>query len=41
MTFQKLLKHFNGTIIWTSFVPSFSPVWPVIYCLYLNEALSR
>ena len=36
---QKLLKYFNGTIIWISFVPSF-PVWPVIVCLDLNEALS-
>ena len=36
---QKLIKCFNVTIIWTSFVPLF-PVGPVIFCLYLNEALS-
>ena len=37
---QKLLKYFNGTIIWISLVPSF-PVWPAITtCLYLNEELS-
>ena len=35
---QKLLKHCNGTIILTAFVSS-SPVEPVIFCLYLNEAL--
>ena len=33
---QKLPKYFNGTIISTSFVPSFS-VWPVIFSLKLNE----
>ena len=36
---QNLLKCFNDTIIWTSFVSSF-PVWPVTFYLYLNEALS-
>ena len=36
---QKLLKYFNGTIIWISSLPSFL-VWPVSFCLYLNEALS-
>ena len=35
---QELLKYFNGTIIWTAFVPSF-PVEPVIFHLYLNEVL--
>ena len=35
---QKLLRHFDGTIISTSFVPPF-PVCPVICCLNLNEAL--
>ena len=35
---QELLKYFNGTIIWTAFVPSF-PVEPVIFYLYLNEVL--
>ena len=36
--FQKLLKYFNATIIWTVFGPSF-PVEPIIFCLNLNEAL--
>ena len=36
---QKLFRYFNGTIIWTIFIESF-PVWPVIFCLDLNEALS-
>ena len=36
---QKLFKYFNVTVIWTSFDPSF-PIWPVIFCLDLNEALS-
>ena len=36
---QKLLNNLNGTIIWTSFIPLF-PVWPVIFCLDLNKALS-
>ena len=36
---QKLLKYFNGIIIWTSFVPSF-PVWPVNFSLDLNEVVS-
>ena len=40
MAFQKLLKNFNGTNIWTYFVPSFSPVWPVTFYLYLNETLT-
>ena len=35
---QKLLRSFNGTIVSTSFVPSL-PVWPVIFCLNLSEAL--
>ena len=35
---QKLLRYFNGTIIPISFVSSFH-VWPVIFCLNLNEAL--
>ena len=35
---QKLLKYFNGTIISTSFVPSF-PVRPVIFTLKLNESV--
>ena len=35
--FQKLLKHFNGTIISNFFVP-LSPVTLVIFCLNLNEA---
>ena len=36
---QKLLKYFNGTIISTSFVPSF-PVRPVIFTLNLNESVA-
>ena len=36
---QKLLKYFNGTIFWTSSLPSFL-VWPAFFCLDLNEALS-
>ena len=36
---QKLLKCFNGTIIWTAFVASF-PVEAIIFSLKLNEALS-
>ena len=35
---QKLVKYFNGTVIWTAFVLSF-PVEPVIFYLNLNEAL--
>ena len=35
---QELLKYFNGTTILMAFVSSF-PVEPVIFCLYLNEAL--
>ena len=35
---QKLLRHLNGTIIWTFFVPLF-PVGTVILCLKLNKAL--
>ena len=35
---QKLLKHFNGTIILTNFVTSF-PVKPITSCLHLNKAL--
>ena len=38
MAFQELLKYFNDTIISTSFVRS-APVYPVTFCLYLNEAL--
>ena len=34
-----VLKYCNGTIIWTSFVPSFL-VWPVIFYLYLDQPLS-
>ena len=34
---QKLLKYFNGTLILTLFVPSFS-VLPAIFVLNLNEA---
>ena len=33
---QKLLRYFNGTLISTCFVPF--PVWPVMFCLNLNEA---
>ena len=40
--FQKLLKYFNATIIWTVFIPSF-PVEPIFCCccccLNLNETL--
>ena len=36
--FQKLFSYFNRSIISTSFVPPF-PVWPVIFCLNLNEVL--
>ena len=35
---QKLLKYFNGTIIWKAFFVSY-PGEPVIFCLHLNEAL--
>ena len=35
---QKLLRYFNGTITLTSFVPPF-PIFHVIFCLNLNEAL--
>ena len=35
---QKLLRCFNANIISTSFVPLI-PVWLVIFCLILNEAL--
>ena len=35
---QKLLKYFNGTLILTFFVPSFS-VLSAIFALNLNEAL--
>ena len=35
---QKLLKYFNGTNILIAFVPLL-PAEPVIFCLYLNEAL--
>ena len=35
---QKVLKYFNGTLILTFFVPSFS-VLPAIFTLNLNEAL--
>ena len=38
MAFQKLLKYLNSTIIFTSFVPAATNV-PVIFCLYVNEAL--
>ena len=34
--FQNLLRYFNGTITSTSLVPPF-PVFPVIFCLNLNE----
>ena len=34
---QKLFRYFNGTVISTSFVPSFH-IFPVIF-LYLNEML--
>ena len=36
---QKFLKYFNGTIILTSFDPSFS-VWPVIVSLKWNESVT-
>ena len=36
---QKLLNYFSGTIILTACVPKNS-VEPVIFCLYLNKALS-
>ena len=35
---QKLLKYFNGTIISRSFVP-LPTIWPVIFCLNLNESV--
>ena len=34
---QKLLKYFNGAIIWTTFVSLF-PVEPVIFCFSLAQA---
>ena len=34
---QKLLRYFNGTIIWTFFVP-LTPVWPVTFALILNAS---
>ena len=37
---QKLLKHFNCTIISTSFVLSSSGVFPVIFILDLNDSES-
>ena len=36
---QKLLKYFNGAIIWRAFIPKL-PVEPVTSSLYLNKALS-
>ena len=35
---QKLFKYFNGTIIWTAFVPS-SPVEPATFCFNLDETV--
>ena len=39
MEFQEFLKYSNGTILLTSFVPSF-PSLLAIFTLNLNEALS-
>ena len=36
---EKLLKHLNGTIISTSFVPFAATGLLVIFCLNLNEEL--
>ena len=35
---QNLLRYFNGAILWTFFVQSFS-ILPVIFLVNLNEAL--
>ena len=35
---RKLRKYSSGTIVLTAFVPLY-PVKPVIFCLYLNEAM--
>ena len=38
MVLQKLHRYFNGTVILTSFVPSF-PVYLVTFSLNLNKIL--
>ena len=39
MVLEKLLKHFNGTIVSTLSILSLLPVCPVIFALKLNESV--